>query len=147
MLESWNISSLVSHTHKITIDKISKKKKAESFADLANDGDNGESSVALAQLESGSMFLDRDFILDVETESDDKTNSPQARLHEHPTLENRKALMLTLPQKFLFEPQPLSQRTEILFLVDRSGSMSDKMESLKSAMRFFLKGIPEGRKF
>lgn len=55
--------------------------------------------------------------------------------------------MLIIPPRFLTQHAPPMQRSEILFLADRSGSMRDKMEPLKSAMQFFLKGIPEQRKF
>lgn len=146
VLEPEHVSSLASKTHKVTVDMITNRRKADGFADLANGG-SGVLSTALVRLESGSMFLDKDFVLDIETKSDNNKNNPQAWLEEHPTMANHKALMLTLPQKFLFEPQPVSERTEIIFLADRSGSMSDKMEPLKSAMQFFLKGIPEERMF
>src|SRR5688500_14079437 len=36
---------------------------------------------------------------------------------------------------------------EISFVADRSGSMQHKMARLRSAMMFFIKGIPEGVRF
>ncbi|GAP88249.2 putative von Willebrand factor type A domain-containing protein [Rosellinia necatrix] len=49
--------------------------------------------------------------------------------------------------RVLVSENKIAQDGEILFVADRSGSMGDKMENLKSAMRFFLKGIPVGRSF
>jgi hypothetical protein len=88
-------------------------------------------------------------VLDIVTEHDGDIETPQAWLDAHLAIPDHKALMLTLPPKFLNRAAtvPLHQKSEILFLADLSGSMSDKMLSLKSAMQFFLKGIPEGKKF
>jgi uncharacterized protein with von Willebrand factor type A (vWA) domain len=55
--------------------------------------------------------------------------------------------MLTIPPSLMLRNISASGDTEILFVADRSGSMQDKMESLKSAMSFFIKGIPRGRRF
>ena len=66
--------------------------------------------------------------------------------------------MLTLPPKFFSQSAQIlagnaggvgcgGRRSEVLFLADRSGSMGAKMAVLKSAMRFFLKGIPLDRAF
>jgi hypothetical protein len=148
VLESDSITSVASKTHRVVVDKVTNKRKAESWADLsAHEGGNA-TRTALIRLESGSAFLEKDFVLDIETESGSTSEGPQAWLEEHPSIEDQKALMLTLPQNFIFQPQrSVSDRSEILFLADRSGSMEDKMEPLKSAMQFFLKGIPEGKKF
>jgi len=147
VVEAEQITSITSPSHAIATERRRGARNAESFADLA--GENGRSKVETAsvKLESGSMFLDKDFVLDIATKSAGGAENPQAWLEQHPTMPNHKALMLTLPPGFLTKSAAPMQRSEILFLADRSGSMSDKIVSLKSAMQFFLKGIPEGRRF
>jgi Mg-chelatase subunit ChlD len=55
--------------------------------------------------------------------------------------------MLTIPPDLMLRNESSSEDAEILFVADRSGSMVDKVESLKSAMVFVLKSIPQGHKF
>ncbi|GAB1317038.1 hypothetical protein MFIFM68171_07248 [Madurella fahalii] len=90
------------------------------------------------------MFLDKDFVLDIVTERDGDHDAIQAWLEEHPKIPNQKALMLTFPPKSLGQKADARpQQGEVLFLADRSGSMTDKITSLRSSMHFFLKGIPK----
>ena len=147
IIESERITSITSPSHSIAVERRQGACEAESFADLA--GDDGRSNVktAAVKLDSGPIFLDKDFVLDIATTPDSASENPQAWLEEHPTLANHKALMLTLPSEFLNRNCTPVERSEILFLADLSGSMSDKIASLKSAMQFFLKGILQGRKF
>jgi hypothetical protein len=147
VIESETIASIASPSHAIVFERRRGPRHAESFADLAGDDHRSHVETASVKLASGPIFLDKDFVLDIVTTPDDKAENPQAWLEEHPTLPNHKALMLTLPPKVLARNARPMQRSEILFLADCSGSMSDKIASLKSAMQFFLKGIPEGRKF
>ncbi|KAK4099568.1 hypothetical protein N658DRAFT_498274 [Parathielavia hyrcaniae] len=147
IVEFDRITSITSPSHVIEVKRRHGARNAESFADLAGEGGRSSIETAAVALPSNSMLLDRDFVLDIETKPHGNSESPQAWLEEHLTLPNHRALMLTLPPQCLTHAAPPMQHSEILFLADRSGSMSDKMASLKSAMRFFLKGIPEGRKF
>ncbi|KAK4096716.1 hypothetical protein N658DRAFT_333945 [Parathielavia hyrcaniae] len=147
IVESDRITSINSPSHVIEVKRRHGARNAESFADLAGEGGRSSVETAAVALPSGSMLLDRDFVLDIETKPHGNSESPQAWLEEHLILPNHRALMLTIPPQFLTHVAPPMQRSEILFLADRSGSMEDKILSLKSAMRFFLKGIPEGRKF
>jgi hypothetical protein len=147
IVESENITSVDSPSHAITVTRRRGARDAESFADLAGEGDRSMIETASVKLETGHIFLDKDFVLDIVTAPDGGTENAQAWLEEHPTFANHKTLMLTLPPKFLARNAPPMQRSEILFLADRSGSMRDKIVALRSAMQFFLKGIPEGRKF
>lgn len=147
IIESEKIISIASPSHAIAVERRHGPRQAESFADLAGDANCSHVETATVKLESGPMFLEKDFVLDIVTMPNGTAENPQAWLEEHPTLPNHKALMLTLPPKLLARNAPPMQRSEILFLVDCSGSMEDKIVSLKSAMQFFLKGIPEGRKF
>ena len=148
LVESEKIQSIISNTHSIVVQRRPGEAKVDSFADLANDKNGNHVEAAFVELDSGSMFLDKDFILDITTEISGDKEAPQAWLEEHPTIPNHKALMCTLPPgSFSKKRNPSQQRREILFLADRSGSMTDKIYSLRSAMDFFLKGIPVGCTF
>lgn len=97
--------------------------------------------LASATLSIGTASLDKDFILQVMA-----TNlaNPVAILETHPNIPNHRALLMTLVPKFNL---PL-ERPEIVFLCDRSGSMSGpKINNLKSALQLFLKSLPVGVKF
>ena len=95
---------------------------------------------ASATLSLKSTGLDKDFVLIVLAKS---SNLPKGLLENHPTIQNQRALMVTLIPKFSLPPS----RPEIIFLVDRSGSMSSKIPTLVSAMKVFLKSLPLGVKF
>jgi hypothetical protein len=96
---------------------------------------------ALACLSKTTTELGNDFILLIKCAD---LSSPRALLENHPTIQGSKALMITLVPKFTLPPGPMP---EIVFVVDRSGSMHDKVEPLKSALRVFLKSLPLGVKF
>ncbi|OAQ23505.1 hypothetical protein K457DRAFT_142708 [Linnemannia elongata AG-77] len=98
-------------------------------------------SKASATLALGSVGLDQDFILQVVAKD---TGVPTAVLETHPTIPNHRALMATLVPRFAL---PL-EHPEIVFVIDRSGSMQVKpMELAKSALKVFLKSLPVGVKF
>ncbi|KAI9767284.1 MAG: hypothetical protein M1839_004550 [Geoglossum umbratile] len=92
-------------------------------------------------------FLDRDFVLDIITQPANGMEAPRAWLETHPLFEEHRALMLTVPPKFMLRNVAANHDAEIIFVADCSGSMRDKMQALKSAMGFFLRGVPSGRKF
>lgn len=95
---------------------------------------------ASATLSLGATELDKDFVLIVLTK---ETGTPKAILERHPTLPNQQALMLTLVPKFdLPRINP-----EVVFVADRSGSMSSNVSTLVSALKVFLKSLPVGVKF
>ena len=149
IIESETITSISSPSHAIAIQRQQGSRTAKSFADLASqDGDScGTVETASVKLEKDPLFLDKYFVLHIVTAPNGEKENPQAWLEQHTTLRNHKTLMLTLPPGYLNRSAEPLQRSEILFLADRSGSMQDKIRTLKSAMQFFLKGIPEGRKF
>ena len=95
---------------------------------------------ASATLSSASTGLDQDFILTLQATDH---NAPKALLEIHPSIPNQRALMVTLVPSFSLRPS----RPEIVFMADRSGSMSAKIPTLVSAMRIFLKSLPVGVKF
>jgi len=51
--------------------------------------------------------------------------------------------MVSLVPKFSLPPEP----SEIIFVIDRSGSMVDKILTLRSALELFLKSLPLGVRF
>ncbi len=142
VVESDKITSITSPSHPISADRQWGTHQAATGADTSR-----VVQTSCVRLEPGSQLLDKDFVLDIVTAPSGDTETPQAWLEEHPSLPSHKALMLTLPPSFLTKTSPPMQRSEIIFLADRSGSMSDKIPSLKSSMQFFLKGIPVGRRF
>ncbi|KAJ6023585.1 von Willebrand factor type A [Penicillium canescens] len=87
-----------------------------------------------------NVTIDEDFVITVNT---DKQDLPFAFLETHPTLPNQKALMVSLVPKFSLPPDS----SEIVFVIDRSGSMMDKMRTLRSALGLFLKSLPLGVPF
>ncbi|RMD44562.1 hypothetical protein DV735_g593, partial [Chaetothyriales sp. CBS 134920] len=100
-----------------------------------------ETNRASATLALQTTELDRDFILVVLSRTQ---GIPRALLETHPTIPNQRAVMATLVPKFNLP----SISPEIVFVVDRSGSMQGKIETLVAAMRVFLKSLPvNGVKF
>ncbi|KAF9166097.1 hypothetical protein DFQ26_008686 [Actinomortierella ambigua] len=98
-------------------------------------------SKASASLGLASVGMEKDFILQVAAKD---TGVPTAVLETHPTIPNQRALMATLVPRFALP----ADHPEIVFLVDRSGSMMGKpIELVKSALKVFLKSIPVGVRF
>ncbi|RYP73875.1 hypothetical protein DL771_003317 [Monosporascus sp. 5C6A] len=147
VLESDRIQRVTSGTHDISVERLSHSQAAANFEDLADETPKTTTSIALVKLKDGSTVLDRDFVLDIESLLQDGLEQPKAWLEIHPILENHQALMVTIPPNFFMRDTENGSEGEILFLADRSGSMADKIGSLKSALQFYVKGIPLGRKF
>lgn len=81
------------------------------------------------------MLLDKDFVMIVNAEGQD---IPVAFLESHPTIPNQRALMASLVPKFSIP----NSSPEIVFVVDRSGSMEGKIPTVQSALMVFLKVAP-----
>ncbi|KAF4446703.1 hypothetical protein F53441_9636 [Fusarium austroafricanum] len=95
---------------------------------------------ASATLQQGTTHLERDFVVQVVAT---KLGEPSAILETHPTIPNQRAIMTTLVPKFKLP----TEKPEIVFICDRSGSMGGKIPDLKSALQIFLKSLPVGVKF
>jgi hypothetical protein len=139
--------NIYSKSHNVSFERGNEKNTYNNWTEFARTDGTSNVEVTLVKLEDGSVFLDHDFVLEIARESQNGLETPTAWFETHPSLANHKALMLTILPQFTLRNQCLNQDGEIIFLADRSGSMSDKMQSLKSAMNFFLKGIPQGRRF
>ncbi|CAH0059706.1 unnamed protein product [Clonostachys solani] len=150
VLDSRAIHTIQSSTHEIKVEGRAGAQAANSWADLANEksGKVPSGQASLVQLDQGPMFLDKDFALEIVVDVDEGNAVPEVWIEHHPIDHNQAALMAILPPGLLNQiPKTPARQREILFLVDQSGSMRDKIDSLKSAMHFFLKGIPLGNKF
>ncbi|KAK7429396.1 hypothetical protein QQZ08_003988 [Neonectria magnoliae] len=95
---------------------------------------------ASATLSQGSANLDKDFIVQVVAT---KLGEPAAFVETHSTISNQRALMATLVPKFKLP----AEKPEIVFICDRSGSMSGNISNLVDALNIFLKSLPVGVKF
>ncbi|EJT74825.1 hypothetical protein GGTG_08663 [Gaeumannomyces tritici R3-111a-1] len=151
------VANVSSPTHAVTVERGYSRGRAQTWVELTGgktaQAEAGSARSVLARLSSERTDLGGDFVLDIETErGPGEEDSPQAVLEIHPTIEHQAAAMITIPPKLLLTSAGDARSSahglgEVVFLADRSGSMSDKMLSLKSAMQFFLRGIPLGRKF
>ncbi|PGH18356.1 hypothetical protein AJ79_00422 [Helicocarpus griseus UAMH5409] len=101
-----------------------------------------ETNLASATLtmQQGNAFFDKDFVLIVNAKDQEV---PSGFVETHPTIPNQRAVMATLVPKFNIP----NNSPEIVFIIDRSGSMEDEIATLRSALRVFLKSLPVGVKF
>lgn len=90
--------------------------------------------------DSDEVFLERDFVLLIKADSLD---APCALLETHPSIPNQRAIMATLVPKFSIA----TASPEVVFVIDRSGSMTENISTLQSALRVLLKSIPVGVSF
>lgn len=107
---------------------------------MMEDDDTFESNLGSSALALGSTELDKDFVIVVQAKGQD---IPRAILENHPTIPNQRALMATLVPKFNIP----NEHPEIVFVVDRSGSMGGKMRLVVDALKVFLKSLPVSVKF
>lgn len=106
----------------------------------SHDDDSFETNLGSSELALGSTELDKDFVVVISAKNQD---TPRALLETHPTIPHQRALMTTLVPKFNIP----NDNPEIVFVVDRSGSMGDKMQLVIEALKIFLKSLPASVKF
>ncbi|KAF2731039.1 hypothetical protein EJ04DRAFT_584404 [Polyplosphaeria fusca] len=132
MAESVPIKKVISPSHPI---EVSLGSLSTSSVD-----EDPSTSQASATLSLGTAELEKDFVLQIVAKD---VGIPQAILETHPTKLNQRALMTTLVPKFNLK----SQKPEIIFIADRSGSMGGNIPTLIAALQVFLKSIPIGCMF
>ncbi|KFZ20682.1 hypothetical protein V501_00001 [Pseudogymnoascus sp. VKM F-4519 (FW-2642)] len=124
-----------SHGTRVTKDirDFSKKQESQGF----------DPKKALATLSDRNACLGKDFVLLIQA-NDRQLLASRAISEPHPTIPDHSALMVSINLRDLYTPNVVSPKTasEIIFVADRSGSMKGSMEALKTAMKFFLKSLP-----
>lgn len=146
------VTSLISPSHPIAIRigssssrqasaNVDKEKPTLASLSPQTDATVHQPQLASATLSLGNTFLDKDFVLQIIAT---KISEPVAILETHPTMPDQRALMTTLVPKFNLP----SERPEIVFVCDQSGSMQgQKITNLRFALQLFLKSLPVGVKF
>ncbi|WZH50426.1 von Willebrand factor type A domain-containing protein [Fusarium acuminatum] len=149
VLSAEDLISVKSETHAIRYNRGIGPTPCQTWDDFFTNRDNdaGTSRAATVELGDRLTSLDKDLVITIDTALSDHAEAPQACLETHPTLRNHKALMLTLPPELMTAAANAVCDSEIIFVADRSGSMADKIEGLKSAMMYFIGGIPPNRPF
>ncbi|KAH9895436.1 von Willebrand factor type A domain-containing protein [Xylariomycetidae sp. FL2044] len=95
---------------------------------------------ASATLSLSCTRLDKDFVVVLGVWN---MNAPKALLETHDSLPNQRALQVTVVPNFQLSPLPC----EVVFVVDRSGSMVNKMDMVIKAMTTMLKSLRVGVSF
>ncbi|KAI1271597.1 von Willebrand factor type A domain-containing protein [Xylaria sp. FL0933] len=147
ILESEHIQSVKSTSHEILIERGTETGQVFKWGHIGKGSENSMRETAIVTMKEATNWIERDFIISIDTLPSGRNGNPETWSEIHPSFENQAAMMVTVPPRMLPNQIEISKIGEILFAADRSGSMEDKMESLKSAMHFFLKGIPLGRTF
>ncbi|EXL65951.1 hypothetical protein FOPG_17852 [Fusarium oxysporum f. sp. conglutinans race 2 54008] len=150
ILTTEDLLSVESKTHAIRYTMGAGPRNCQTWNEFiaGHDDDTTSPKAATIELEHRLTSLDKDLVITINTVLSDNAEAPQACLEMHPTLGNHQALMVTLPPELMeASVNSTNHGGEIIFLADRSGSMVDKIDSLKSAMMFFINGIPENQPF
>ncbi|KAI0533987.1 von Willebrand factor type A domain-containing protein [Xylaria digitata] len=147
ILESEHIRSIKSASHEILVERGLKTGQALKWDRIGKEPEDTRKETAIVTMKEAVSWIETDFVLSIETACSKANGGSEAWLEIHPFFENQAAMMVTLPPRLLISQNEISKDGEILFMADRSGSMEDKMENLRSAMKYFLKGIPMGRTF
>ncbi|GAP87719.1 putative von willebrand domain-containing protein [Rosellinia necatrix] len=129
--EGCPIQQIQSPSHPITVN-VGRTTDMPATAYMINRGS--------ATLSLDTATLDNDFVIIANIKDAD---TPKALIETHPTMPNQRALMTTLVPRFGLPPT----YGEIVFIVDRSGSMGGKMDMVIRAMSILLKSLPVGTKF
>lgn len=146
-----DITKLESRTHPVSIEMGSHgHRTTKNIRDLSGKQAMPafDTKKARATLSNRDACLGKDFVLFISAK-DGQLLASRALSEPHPRLADHSALMVSINLRDLYIPNVVSSTNgkEIIFLADRSGSMQDKMEALKTAMRFFLKSLPNNCTF
>lgn len=147
--------SLWSPSHTIDTRSGTRNQKVQSLSDLPSSTSaikNHAHSILKALMIDEHRLLDRDFVLEIKSKPEAGGPKAQAWLGQHtdPDLPSQQALMIHIPPSALSSASRSKSGDvtgEIVFLLDQSNSMEDKIGSLMKATRFLLQNIPCGWKF
>ncbi|CZR51264.1 uncharacterized protein PAC_01139 [Phialocephala subalpina] len=145
------INTIESRTHPVTIEMGSHgPTTTRNIRDLAKKQESldYDPKRARATLSDRSACLGKDFVLLIQSRGGTLLAS-RATQEPHPKLPNHSALMVSINLRDMYTPDVVSPKSpsEIIFLADRSGSMQDKIQALRTAMGFFLKSLPNNCSF
>ena len=146
VLAATDIRSLTSPSH-LNADIQIGVATPQRWFDFVDNRMTRDARCATVKLHEETHYLEQDFTLSLCTESSVTPDRPFACLERHPDIPGQSAVMLTVPPKYLLGPSREYPGGEIIFIADRSGSMSDKIDALKKAMAFFLAALPSGCSF
>lgn len=121
-----------SHRVKVSLGRVSSTPATSSTFEPSQ-----ASASVIPQQNNTSVVLEQDFVILIKA---DGLDTPCALLERHPTIPNQRALMATLVPKFNLRPAS----PEVVFVIDRSGSMGQKIPTLRFALQVFLKSLPVG---
>lgn len=99
---------------------------------------------ANATLSNRTAELKGDFILLISPK--ESISNTKAFIEPHPKYDDHSAIMITIsPQDFARNASSTDySKCEILFVIDCSGSMEDKVNDLRTAMKVAIRSLPEG---
>lgn len=124
-----------SHGTRVTKDirDFSKKQESQGF----------DPKKAAATLSDRNACLGKDFVLLIQA-NDGQLLASRAISEPHPKILDHSALMVSINLRDLYTPNVVAPKTasEIVFVADRSLSMLNSMEALKTAMQVFIKSLP-----
>lgn len=148
VVTTHTIRSIESHSHSITYGLDNTHTSWASFLDATKShmGPRDRGMMATVRLSQTIASFDRDFVLEIYMEHESLSKS-QALAETHGRYLHHKAFMLTLSSGFAVSSTLTNRYPEIIFVADRSGSMTGKMATLKSSLRVFLHSIPENCRF
>ncbi|KAI0517876.1 von Willebrand factor type A domain-containing protein [Xylaria bambusicola] len=147
IFETENIQHVQSASHEINVDWSTTASDKLNFDQVEREFNTSKQQTAIVTFAGATKWIETDFILSFDTIYSKGERHPEIWLEMHPSFDSQAAIMLTVPPRNFPFQNEVSKIGEIIFVADRSGSMEDKIESLRSAMHFFLKGIPVGRSF
>jgi Mg-chelatase subunit ChlD len=147
ILAAEEIIAIASSSHAVSVEIGGGERIWQRWRDFAQSGGQENPKYGSARLSETAAHLNKDFVLTITTRPETGLERPQACIEQHHAFNDHRAVMLTIPERFMLQNQTRVFAAEIIFLVDRSGSMIDKIDAVKSAIEFFLRGIPEGKHF
>lgn len=136
MEKTSNIRELQSPSHPV---KVSLGRTSTKLSGCSSESafDPSQASASLRLAKENGLLIERDFVLVVKA---DGLDNPTALLETHSSIPDQRALMVTLVPKFNLPPI----KPEVIFVIDRSASMGQKIPTLRSALQIFLKSLPVG---